>query len=65
VGPSAVSVSTAAIVVAVPLAVVLALGALPGAGIGDTILIALLAVTWVVVFVAALLRLARSRKPPT
>ena len=50
--------------IAVPVAVVLALGALPGAGVGDTILIALLAVAWVVAFVAALVRLASGRKPP-
>ncbi len=62
-GPSAVTVSTAAIVVAVPVAAVLALGGLPGAGVGDMILIALLALAWVVAFVAALVRLARSRKP--
>ena len=63
-GPSAVTVSTAAIVVAVPVAAVLALGGLPGAGVGDMILIALLALAWVVAFVAALVRLARSRTPP-
>lgn len=63
-GPSAVSVSTAAIVIAVPLAAVLALGALPGAGVGDTIVIALLAVAWVVVLAAAVVRMTRGRQPP-